>query len=79
MNMLVPHEQLSQDAVTAILEEFATREGTDYGDRLYTLEEKVAMLRRQLQRGEIAISFDAQTETCSLVNKREYLAMEGNA
>lgn len=77
--MLIPYEQLHQDTVTAILEEFATREGTDYGDRVYSLDEKVAILRRQLQRGEIAISFDGQTESCSLVNKREYLAMEGNA
>ena len=77
--MLVPYDQLSPQAVSAILEEFATREGTDYGEQLYTLEQKVAMLRRQLERGEIAISFDPQTESCSLVNKREYLAMEGHA
>ncbi len=68
--MLVPHDQLAPDTVTAILEEFATREGTEYGEIDFSLEQKVVMLRRQLERGEIAISFDAETDTCSLVALR---------
>jgi len=66
----IPWQQLSPDTVTAILEEFATREGTDYGHEQYTLAQKVAMLRRQLERGDVAISFDSQTETCSLITLR---------
>lgn len=68
--MQIPWQQLSPDTVTAILEEFATREGTDYGHEQYTLAQKVAMLRRQLERGDVAISFDSQTETCSLITLR---------
>lgn len=68
--MQIPWQQLSPDTVTAILEEFATREGTDYGHEQHTLAQKVAMLRRQLERGDVAISFDSQTETCSLITLR---------
>lgn len=68
--MQIPWQQLSPDTVTAILEEFATREGTDYGDEHFTLAQKVAMLRRQLERGDVAISFDTHTETCSLISLR---------
>jgi hypothetical protein len=68
--MQIPWQQLAPDTVTAVLEEFATREGTDYGHESYSLEQKVAMLRRQLERGEIAISFDSATETCSLISLR---------
>jgi uncharacterized protein YheU (UPF0270 family) len=68
--MQIPWQQLSPETVTAILEEFATREGTDYGHEQYTLAQKVAMLRRQLERGDVAISFDSQTETCSLITLR---------
>jgi uncharacterized protein YheU (UPF0270 family) len=64
--MNIPYEQLSQEALKAILEEYASREGTDYGEISYSLEQKVAMLRRQLERGEVSISFDISTETCSL-------------
>lgn len=65
--MNIPYEQLSQEALKAILEEYASREGTDYGEISYSLEQKVAMLRRQLERGEVSINFDISTETCSLI------------
>jgi len=68
--MNIPWQQLSQDTLTAILEEFASREGTDYGDEVYTFAQKVMMLRRQLERGDIGITFDPQTETCTLVALR---------
>ncbi len=66
----IPYEQLAPDTLTAILEEYASREGTDYGDVVYTLEQKVQALRRQLERGDIGITFDTQTETCTLVSLR---------
>ncbi len=66
----IPYEQLAPETLTAILEEYASREGTDYGDVVYTLEQKVQALRRQLERGDIGITFDTQTETCALVNLR---------
>jgi uncharacterized protein YheU (UPF0270 family) len=63
----IPYEQLAPETLTAILEEYASREGTDYGDVVYTLEQKVRALRRQLERGDIGVTFDTQTQTCSLV------------
>lgn len=68
--MQIPFEQLSADTLTAILEEYASREGTEYGEVDYSLAQKVAMLLKQLERGDIGISFDAQTETCSLISLR---------
>ena len=63
----IPYEQLAPETLTAILEEYASREGTDYGDVVYTLEQKVRALRRQLECGDIGVTFDTQTQTCSLV------------
>jgi uncharacterized protein YheU (UPF0270 family) len=63
----IPYEQLAPETLTAILEEYASREGTDYGDVVYTLEQKVRALRRQLARGDIGVTFNTQTQTCSLV------------
>jgi uncharacterized protein YheU (UPF0270 family) len=68
--MQIPHEQLSEATLTAILEEYASREGTEYGEVDYSLAQKVAMLRKQLERGDTGISFDTQTETCSLISLR---------
>ncbi len=68
--MDIPYQQLSEDTLTSLLEEYASREGTDYGEVVYSLEQKVKMLRKQLERGDIGITFDAQTESCSLINLR---------
>tara|TARA_R110002167_G_scaffold3623_4_gene17689 strand:+ start:66508 stop:66714 length:207 start_codon:yes stop_codon:yes gene_type:complete len=68
--MQIPFEHLSADTLTAILEEYASREGTEYGEVDYSLAQKVSMLRKQLERGDVGISFDTETETCSLISLR---------
>jgi len=49
-----------------VLEEFALREGTDYGVREFSLEEKVAQLRKQLERNQIEIVFDEDSKSVTL-------------
>ena len=65
--MEIPHTQLSDKALRAIIEEFISREGSDYGLIEYSLEEKVGHVMGQLERGEVVVSFDAASETCNLV------------
>lgn len=63
----VPATALSDEALRRLIEEFVTRGGTDYGAVERTLAEKVADVRRQLQRGEVKIVFDPETDTVNLV------------
>jgi hypothetical protein len=65
--VVVPHRELSPDALAGVVESFVLREGTDYGDREYSLPEKVAHVMRQLERGEAQIIFDPSTETVDIV------------
>ena len=65
--MDIPYTELSEQALNAVLEEFATREGTEYGAREFTLEEKIARLRQQLEAGKIKLDFDPDSLTCNLV------------
>lgn len=65
--MEVPYQKLSPEALRGVIEEFISREGTDYGDRVYSLEEKVAHVMGQLRRKEAVIVFDADTETCNII------------
>ena len=44
-----------------------TRAGTDYGRTERTLAEKIADVRRQLERGEATIVFDPESETVNIV------------
>ena len=68
----VPIRQLAADTLQALLEEYATRDGTDYGDRERSLEEKTASLQRQLAAGDLALVFDLDSEQYDLI-KREAL------
>jgi uncharacterized protein len=65
--VVVPHSGLSPDALTGVIESFVLREGTDYGEHEYSLDEKVAHVLRQLERGEARIEFDPDTETVGIV------------
>ena len=69
-HVVVPHERLSPEALRGVLVEFVTREGTDYGHEEFSLEEKLAAVHRQLERGEAQLVFDAKTETTHLVPLR---------
>lgn len=57
----VPHRELAPDTLRRVVEEFVTRAGTDYGLHEKTLDEKVADVMRQLERGEARIVFDPET------------------
>ena len=63
--MEIPYTQLSQGARRALVEEFITREGTDYGYET-NLEDKVGAVLAQLERGEAVITFDPETESASI-------------
>jgi uncharacterized protein YheU (UPF0270 family) len=73
----VPPQRLQADVLQALLEEYASRDGTDYGERELSLEQKVDSLRTQMQRRELLIVFDAGSEQWDLLSAeraRELLA-----
>lgn len=69
--MIIPHQQLSPDALRGLIEEFITREGTDYGHQEVSLEQKVAQVERQIEKEEVVIVFDSATESVSLLTRRD--------
>lgn len=65
--MRIPWERLSADVLDAVIEEYVSREGTDYGPDEYSMADKVAQVRLQLERGIAWIDFDPDTQTCHLL------------
>ena len=63
----VPYTELSADALNGVIDNFILREGTDYGDRTFTHEQKVAQVLRQLERGEARIMFDPLDSSVTIV------------
>jgi len=76
--LTLPVEQIEAQTLRNLLEEFASRDGTDYGLRETPLDERVAQLQRQLESGELQLLYDLDSEHWDLVPReraRELLAM----
>ena len=67
--MEVPYTKLSNEALHGVIEEFISREGTDYGDVEYSFEAKIEQVLSQLKRGEIKLFFDRESGSCNLVKE----------
>jgi hypothetical protein len=69
-------KELSPGALRGLVEEYVTREGTDYGQDGrgqgdWSLEEKVSQVLRQIDCGDARIVFDLETESASIVTVPE--------
>jgi uncharacterized protein len=66
----VPYGELSAELLHAVVESFVLREGTDYGEKEYSFEGKVADVMRQLKKGEAKILFDPESESVTIVVRK---------
>jgi hypothetical protein len=64
-------EQLSEDALRGLAEEFVSRAGTDYGQQERSFDSKIQDVMRQLDRGDVRIVFDPETQSTNLITARE--------
>ena len=67
MTTKIPWRSLSPAALKGVIEEFVSREGTEYGQSEVSLEKKVQQVMWQLEKGDVMITFDDQEQTCSIV------------
>ncbi len=67
--MIIPYMAVNSDVLRALVEEFVTREGTEYGQRAHSLESKVAAVLKQLKDKKVFLVFDPESETCDIVSK----------
>mgnify|MGYP003674238934 CR=1 FL=1 len=71
----VPFQRLSEEVLAALLEEFASRDGTDYGHYELTLADKVARLRGQLQDRRLFLLYDGESEQWDLLPREQALEL----
>ncbi|GAB6142651.1 YheU family protein [Desulfocicer niacini] len=65
----IPHDQLSPEALQGVIEEFLTRDGTDYGEVEVPLKTRLAQALGHLKSGKVVIVFDPDSQTCTLISK----------
>ena len=67
--MIIPYHELSAEALQALLEDFVTRDGTDYGWVEMSMQEKAEHLLVLLKKGDLLISYNDELQSCGLVTK----------
>ncbi len=64
-------DALSPEALRGLVEEFVTRDGTDYGSVERSIDGKIQDVLDQLESGEARIVFDPDSETANIVMTRK--------
>lgn len=67
----VPYEQIQLETLRGLVEEFITRDGTFYGKKEMTMEQKIDMVMGQLKSGEATISWYRYVQTSNIVLKKD--------
>jgi uncharacterized protein len=65
--MIIPWQSLSEFSLNGLIQEFVTREGTEYGPMEIPVAIKVEQIMEQLRSGEIEIVYDERTQTTTLL------------
>ena len=67
----IPAEELAPETLRGLVEEFVTRDGTDYGAVERSLEERVEKTLEQLRSGEARVVFDPELGSANIVLARD--------
>jgi len=63
----VPFDALEPATLRRVIEEFVTRDTTDYGRHERTIDDKVQDVLRQLRRAEARVIFDPATGSVNII------------
>ncbi len=69
--LVISPTDVGREALEGLVQEFVSRDGTDYGDVEWTLEQKACAVKSQLDSGEVRIVFDREQERVNLVVARD--------
>ena len=64
---IIPVNKLSAHALKGVIEEFISRNGTDYGAIEASLETMVRQVKSKLKDGSAVLVFDDETETTNIL------------
>jgi uncharacterized protein YheU (UPF0270 family) len=70
--VIIPWQDVSPETLENLIETFVLREGTDYGEHERSLEDKVADVRRQLERGDVVLVWSELHETVNIMPRNEF-------
>ena len=63
----IPVDKLSPEALQGVIEEFISRDGTDYGEMEVSRETIFRHVKQKLETGLAVLIFDDETETTNIL------------
>ncbi|MCB0336483.1 MAG: YheU family protein [Bdellovibrionales bacterium] len=72
--MEIPYSALTEDTLVAIIEDFVSREATDYGHGEVSMEQKVRQVRKQLEQGLVTIVYSVEEDAPYIISRAEFLS-----
>ncbi|PKG82742.1 hypothetical protein CXF85_12485 [Colwellia sp. 75C3] len=72
--MIIPLEQLSHEILTAIIEDFILREGTEYGAEDVSKEAKIGQVKKQLEQGHAVLVYSELHESINILPSDQFKA-----
>jgi len=70
--VIIPWQDLAPETLANLIESFVLREGTDYGEHERSLEDKVADVKQQLQRGDVVLVWSELHETVNIMPRTQF-------
>lgn len=68
---IIEPEQISEEALNRIMEDFILREGTEYGLNNHSLDTKRAQVMLQLKSKKVFILYDNELNSCNLMTSEQ--------
>ncbi len=72
--MIIPLDQLSHETLTAIIEGFILREGTEYGAEDVSKEAKISQVKKQLEQGSAVLVYSELHESINILPSDQFKA-----
>jgi hypothetical protein len=63
---IIPVDKLSAEALQGIIQEFISRDGTDYGEMEASLENKYRQVKQKLENGLAILVYDDEMESTNI-------------
>lgn len=70
--MLIPYQQLDEITLNNLIEQYILREGTDYGEVEFSLQQKTQQILEQIKNKQIIIMYSELNESVTLISKQEF-------
>jgi uncharacterized protein YheU (UPF0270 family) len=71
--MIIPLEQLTTETLSAIIENFVLREGTEYGSEDVSLNDKITQVHQQLKQGTAILVYSELHETVNILPTDQFV------